>query len=95
MRIYLNKLSIIDQSKQSLNSSSSRLSKSRKTSVKTDTFYIGDEDNAKGIVYRTSSAPSKPLNRSVPLVSISEKEENITTKDVYNILPLKYLYIDY
>lgn len=50
--------------------------------MKTDTFYIGDDNNSKGIVVRTASTPTRSTVRSVPNVSIKEKEENVTTKDV-------------
>ena len=71
--------------------SSSSLNKS-KSKVKTDTFYIGDDNNSKGIVVRTASTPNRSTVRSVPNVSIKEKEENVTTKDVNEVFFLNVLY---
>ena len=49
---------------------------------KTEPFYLGVKDNAKGMAFRSSSKPTRPLTKIVPIVAITDKEENITTKDV-------------
>ena len=53
---------------------------SNKASAKTESFYINNS-TSKGSVYK-SYPNAKSVRKAIPIVAISEKEENLTTKDV-------------
>ena len=61
-----------------MSQSQSSLSKS---AARTEPFYINSKDNAKGTVYK-QYPNSKSVRKAIPIVAISEKEENMTTKEV-------------
>ena len=52
-----------------------------KSSAKTEPFYIGGRDNSKGVVYREFSS-NKSVRKAIPVVVMTDKEEQMTTKDV-------------
>ena len=54
---------------------------SKKETAKTESFYINNS-TSKGTVYK-SFPNSKSVRKAIPIVAISEKEENLTTKDVH------------
>ena len=51
-----------------------------KASAKTESFYINNSAS-KGTVYK-SFPNAKSVRKAIPIVAISDKEENLTTKDV-------------
>lgn len=50
-------------------------------SVKKEPFYIGGATNSKGSIFKQNSN-YKSVRKVIPIVAISDKEENLTTKDV-------------
>lgn len=66
------------------NASPSKPTTSKKSNVKLDTFYLGKEDNAKGIVVRQTETNThkKSWRKPIPTINLSDKEENLTTKEV-------------
>ena len=59
----------------------SRSMSAKSNSVKTEQFYIGGKQNAKGLVYSKLPTP-KSIRKSIPIITIADKEENLTTKEV-------------
>jgi hypothetical protein len=58
-------------------------SPSKKPAAKLETFYLDKDDNSKGMAFRqTGKSPSKALRKTIPTISITEKEENVTSKEV-------------
>ena len=51
------------------------------SAAKMEPFYISSKDNVKGTVYRQYPQP-KSIRKTIPIVAITDKEENLTTKDV-------------
>jgi hypothetical protein len=54
---------------------------SAKSKAKTEPFYIDGKGNSKGQVF-SKFPTSKSIRKSVPTVSLVDKEENISTKEV-------------
>jgi len=61
--------------------SKTRTTTGSKSLAKVEPFYMGTKDNAKGSVF-IQYPRSKSAHKAVPIVAISEKEENMTTKEV-------------
>ncbi|CAF0842281.1 unnamed protein product [Brachionus calyciflorus] len=62
-------------------SSSSSLSSMNKTNTpKQEPFYIDSQTNSKGTVFKQYEN-SKSVRKAIPIVAISDKEENMTTKN--------------
>ena len=70
-------------SKQSLvRSSSSKMKSSAGVAAgSTEPFYIGGNNNSKGLVFSKFSSNAKSIRKVIPIVAIAEKEENLTTKE--------------
>lgn len=65
-----------------VNTKQSQSSTSTKSSqAKTEPFYMSGNSNAKGSVFR-QYPNSKSVRKVIPILAISDKEENLTTKDV-------------
>jgi hypothetical protein len=82
---------IIKAKDSAIRPQSSKSNSSSKSLAKTEPFYIGGKDNAKGSVLRQSQN-HKPKNKAIPIVAISDKEENLTTKDVRILIVSTILY---
>jgi hypothetical protein len=52
-----------------------------KTRAVTEPFYINGKSNSKGVMIK-SYPKGKSVRKEVPIVAVSDKEEQITTKDV-------------
>ena len=55
---------------------------SSKSTAKTEPFYINTKDNSKGVVY-SQFPTNKSVRKAIPIIAISDKEEPLTTKEVF------------